>query len=282
MPKVSVIIPCYNSGKFIEDTVDSVLASSFTDFEIIIVNDGSTDEHTNQVLANFNKPKTKIITTQNQGVVKARNTAVNNSSGKYILPLDADDKISPDYMKLAVQYLDIQPALGIVYCNVEMFGAKSGPFILPDYTVETMLKQSIIIVSAFFRREDFDKIGGWDPEMDYFYEDWDFWISIIELGREVYKIRDTHFYYRMVPNSRTHTRDWAEGKNVGVLLNRLYKKHVPIYVKYFPDPLTLTNELNRTKADYEKQLNGIYNSRDYRLGKKILNPLRKFKSLFRK
>jgi glycosyltransferase involved in cell wall biosynthesis len=281
MPKVSVIIPCYNLGKFVEETVDSVLASTFTDFEIIIVNDGSKDEYTNQLLASFNKPKTKVISTPNQGVVKARNTAVENSSGKYILPLDADDKISPHYMQLAIDYLECHPETGIVYCNTEMFGAKSGPFILPDYTLETMLKQSIIIVSGFFRREDFDKIGGWDPEMDYFYEDWDFWLSIIELGREVYKIPETHFYYRMVPGSRTHTRDWAEREKIGVVLSMVYKKHVPLYLKHFPDPLTLTSQLKREKAELDKQLKNVYNSPDYKLGSNLLAPLRKIKRFFK-
>jgi len=282
MPKVSVIIPCYNLGRFIEETVDSVLASTFTDFEIVIVNDGSKDEFTNKILDGFNKPKTKVVTTANQGVVKARNTAVLNSSGKYILPLDADDKISRDYMKLAVEYLDTNPPTGIVYCNTEMFGAKTGPFILPDYSLQTMLSQSIIIVSAFFRREDFDKIGGWDPEMDYFYEDWDFWVSIIELGREVKQIQETHFFYRMVPGSRTHTRDWAEMENIGVVLNRMYKKHSKLYLDNFPDALTLTAELARTKANYKKEIKGILNSADYRLGNKILTHLREIKKVFSK
>ncbi len=281
MPKVSIIIPCYNLGKFVEETVDSVLVSSFEDFEIIVVNDGSKDEYTNELLANFNKPKTKVITTINQGVVKARNTAVTNSSGKYILPLDADDKISADYIKEAVEYLDMHPKAGIVYCNAVMFGEKTGDFILPEYTITGMLSQCLIFVTAFFRREDYDAIGGWDPDMDYYFEDWDFWLSVIERGREVYKIPKVHFYYRMVGTSRTHTRDWVEEKKLGVVTKNIFRKHTALYVDYFQNPISLYSQLLKQKSGYEEQIAWIYNTMDYRLGNKLLKPFRFIKSLLK-
>lgn len=81
MPKVSVIIPCYNQGTFIDEAVDSVLAQTFSDFEIIIVNDGSTDAATNALLKNYSRPKTTVVTTLNQGVCAARNTAIQMSGG---------------------------------------------------------------------------------------------------------------------------------------------------------------------------------------------------------
>lgn len=281
MPEVSVIIPCYNLGRFVEETVDSVLASTFEDFEIVVVNDGSTDEYTNTLLANFNKPKTKVITTANQGVVQARNTAVQNSSGKYILPLDADDKISSGYIKDAVEYLDAHPNAGIVYCNAVMFGEKSGDFVLPEYTLEGMLAQCLIFVTAFFRREDYDAIGGWDPEMDYYFEDWDFWLSVIERGRDVYKIPKVHFYYRMVGSSRTHTRDWVEEKKLGVVTKHLFKKHTALYAEHFQNPVSLYAQLLREKSGSAEQIKWFYNTADYRLGNTILKPLRFIKNLFR-
>ena len=117
MPKVSIIIPCYNYGQYIDEAVDSVLAQTFQDFEIIIVNDGSTDEFTNKKLENYNKPKTTVYFTKNQGVSAARNYAIEKSSGEYILPLDADDKIHSDYIKEAVDVLEANNEIGIVYCE---------------------------------------------------------------------------------------------------------------------------------------------------------------------
>jgi len=84
MPKVSVIIPCYNQGQYLDEAVDSVLNQTFEDFEIIIVNDGSTDDFTNNLLVNYHKPKTKVISTQNQGLPSARNNGIKIASGEYI------------------------------------------------------------------------------------------------------------------------------------------------------------------------------------------------------
>ncbi len=91
MPKVSVIIPCYNHGKYIDEAVDSILNQTFKDFEIIIVNDGSTDELTNNKLKQYDKPKTFVINKENEGLSVARNTAIKRAVGEYILTLDADD-----------------------------------------------------------------------------------------------------------------------------------------------------------------------------------------------
>ena len=96
MPKVSVIIPCYNQGACLEEAVDSVLAQTFQDFEILVVNDGSTDEATIRMLGKYERPKTRVIHTDNQGLAMARNNGIREARGAYILPLDADDKIGPD------------------------------------------------------------------------------------------------------------------------------------------------------------------------------------------
>ena len=92
MMKVSVIIPCYNQGQYIEEAVKSVLAQTYQNFEIIIVNDGSTDEFTNKLLSDYDKQKTKVLHTDNQGLASARNNGIKVAKGKYILPLDADER----------------------------------------------------------------------------------------------------------------------------------------------------------------------------------------------
>jgi len=142
------------------------------------------------------------------------------------------------------------------------------------------LKRSLIFCTAFCRREDYDKIGGWNTKMEYFYEDWDFWLSIIELGREVYKLPQTHFYYRIRGNSITRTRDFNE--RIKKELRKLYLNHQKLYAEHFPDPLNLYNENQRMKISHEEQLKWIYNTPDYKLGNNILNPFRKIKSLLSK
>ena len=96
MPKVSVIIPCYNAGEWIDEAVDSVLSQTYKDYEIIIVNDGSSDPLTQEKLRSYESSSIQVIHQENKGPAAARNTGIRSARGEYILPLDADDMLVPD------------------------------------------------------------------------------------------------------------------------------------------------------------------------------------------
>jgi glycosyltransferase involved in cell wall biosynthesis len=226
MPKVSVIIPCYNQGHFLKEAVDSVLGQSFEDYEIIIVNDGSTDEATKRLLAEYSPPKTTILTTDNQGLASARNNGIAASSGTYILPLDADDKIGSDYLKEAVAILETMPEVGIVNCRAKLFGAVETEWSIPSYTLEAMLLDNLIFCSSFFRRSDWEKVGGYDPGMIHGWEDYDFWLSLIEDGREVYRIDNTHFHYRVSSDSMVRSKEkWQKA----AMFKRIFERHESLF-----------------------------------------------------
>lgn len=197
MPLVSIIIPCYNQGNYILETLKSVLDQTFQDYEIIVVNDGSTDEYTNNLLKNLNFPKTKVLTTVNQGLASARNNGIKIASGDIILPLDSDDKIHPEYIEKAVKILRERTDVRIVYCKAQLFGEKKGVWALPEYSFDEMLIRNLIFASAFYYKEDWDKVGGYKSNMISGWEDWDFWLSIIESGVKVYQIPEILFYYRI-------------------------------------------------------------------------------------
>jgi glycosyltransferase involved in cell wall biosynthesis len=201
MPKVSVIIPCYNLGKYIEEAVDSVLNQTYKDFEIIIVNDGSTEKETVDLLNSLNKPKTKVLHTNNQGLAEARNNGIKLAVGEYILPLDADDRIAPTYLEKAVLILDENKNVGIVYSLAEFFDEENSAWDLPEYSLPRMLLTNLIFCSAFFRKTDWDQVGGYKASMKYGWEDYEFWLSLIELKREVYRIPEHLFFYRSRHNS---------------------------------------------------------------------------------
>ncbi len=196
MPKVSIIIPCFNLGKYLNEAVESVLAQTFQDFELIVVNDGSTDKKTNQIINEFNNSRVKVIHTTNQGLSGARNTGISQSEGEYILPLDADDKIAPTYLEKAVKVLDRNNNIGIVYCEAVFFGENQGKWVLPEYSFPEILKHNVIFSSSLFRKSDWQKENGYNLNMIYGWEDYDFWLSIIELKREVFKIPEILFFYR--------------------------------------------------------------------------------------
>lgn len=204
MPKVSVIIPCFNLGRFLTEALESVLNQTFQDFEIIVVNDGSTEEATNKIINELNNPKIKVIQTSNQGLSCARNNGINQSGGEYILALDADDKIHPHYLEKAVVTLDKNYNLGIVYCEAMFFGEEQGKWELPEYDFPQILLHNLIFCCSFFRKADWEKVGGYNPNMIYGWEDYDFWLCIIELKREVYRIPEVLFYYRRRSDSMSN------------------------------------------------------------------------------
>lgn len=264
MPEISVIIPCFNQGQYIDEAVESVLAQSYKDFEIIIVNDGSTDEYTNQIIRNYDRPKTKVIQTLNQGLASARNRAIKESNGKYILPLDADDKIGTDYLSKAFEIFHKESNIGIIYCEAVLFGDRKGKWNIPDYNLETMLLRNFIFASAFFRKEDWKKVGGYNPNMKSGWEDWDFWLSIIELGKEVYKIPETLFFYRIKKqsmNAKLTKNDYIE------LHAQLYYNHKDLYSK-------------NIKSIF-KEIYDIKSTWSYKIGRAIKNPLRLYEKIFR-
>ena len=226
LPLVSVVIPCYNQGQYLDEAVDSVLSQTFQEFEIIIINDGSTDPLTTGLLTGYEKPKTKVIHTQNQGVIAARNQGIALSQGKYILSLDADDRIGERYLKEAVDLLNSNENLGIVYCEAEFFGEKIGKWELPTYNFPEILLGNMIFCSGFFRKSDWQIVGGYNAMMSEGWEDFDFWLSIIELGREVQQIPKILFYYRRKLDSRTEAID---SQRAIKLYTYLFKNHTQLY-----------------------------------------------------
>lgn len=204
-PKVSIIIPCYNQGQYLEEAIASVLAQTYRNFEIVIVDDGSNDTSTLEILKNYNQHSSRVIHTSNQGLACARNNGIKESKGKYILPLDADDKIAPTYLEKAVAILDNNEKVGIVYCEAEFFGTIKAKWELPDYNFPKMLLANLIFCSAFFRKSDWEKTRGYNPNMKFGWEDFDFWLSLIEQGVEVIRIPEILFFYRQLPNSMANS-----------------------------------------------------------------------------
>ncbi len=121
-PLVSVIIPCYNYGAFIKGAIESVLAQTFQRFEILIINDGSTDEMTLTVLDNLCYERTKVIHQTNQGLAQTRNNGAALAVGKYICYLDPDDLLEPTYLEKTLSHLESDESLGSCYSWVHCFG----------------------------------------------------------------------------------------------------------------------------------------------------------------
>jgi glycosyltransferase involved in cell wall biosynthesis len=231
MPAVSVIIPCYNQGQYLVESIGSVLASDFDDLEIIVVDDGSSAPETCRILECLDYPKTTLIRRENGGLSTARNTGIAAAQGRYILPLDADDRIGPNYIGQSVAALDADPKLGIVYCLGEKFGDAAGAIQAASFSLPRMRFSNLIFCSALFRKEDWAKVGGYKPEMRYGCEDWEFWISLLELGRTVLRLPNTGFWYRIRHESMNALMDRQKRQAMHRLIVTL---HPSLFPWWFP------------------------------------------------
>lgn len=195
-PLVSIVIPCYNHAQFLREAVDSALAQTYKNIEIIVVNDGSTDERSRTILASFSAPKCRIVHQENRGLAGARNTGIAEARGRYILPLDADDRIEPGYLAAAVPLLEEDSALGIVTCRARYFGFSDKEWRLPECTLENMLRENCIHACSLFRKSDWEAVGGFDERLRPIYEDYDFWLSLLGLGKKARRLDAVMLHYR--------------------------------------------------------------------------------------
>ncbi len=205
-PLVSVIIPCYNYGKFIKGAIESVLAQTFQRFEIIVINDGSTQELTKDVLRNLCYEKTTIIHQVNQGLSQTRNNGAFMATGKYICYLDADDLIEPTYLEKTLSLLESDESLGSCYSWVQCFGDADSvwetedfdPFFLKQYTASS--SHSVIRKTAWEKVRELNG-SGFLTKYDGYLEDWVFWIDMVQYGYRGQVIPEPLIRYRVHKNS---------------------------------------------------------------------------------
>lgn len=261
MPKVSIIIPCYNQGKYVAEAINSALRQTFKDIEIVCVNDGSTDNSVEIIKSFENKYKNFIFLNnkENRGVIYSRNFAIKNCNGTYILPLDADDIIEPTYVEKAVKILDNNPNIGIVYCKAKIFGNYDKYWNLKPFNKSDILYENCIFCSAIFRKSDFIKIGGYNNNMKYGCEDHDLWLSFIEQGLEVFQINEILFSYRQYDET---SRTTISLKNKKEIWNNLIKNHINLYLndENFLERLIFSNPIktNKKYKKYKKMFNKLF------------------------
>lgn len=199
-PRVSVIIPLYNKVQYIGECLDSVFAQTYKDFEVIVVNDGSTDGFR----ANDWNINAKFLNLTNRGIAGARNAGVMNSTGEFILPLDADDLIDPTYLEKTVPMMTA--GVGVVSTDMQRFGTQNEliPARIQTYEQERLYNE--IPVCSLIRREAFLEGGGYTPRVPG-YEDWALWTDILRRGWKMAVVNEPLFLYRTGCNTANNEAD---------------------------------------------------------------------------
>lgn len=266
-PLVSVIVPCFKQAQYLSETLDSVLAQTYLNWECIIVNDGSPDNTEEIALSFCDKDyRFKYLKQDNQGVSNSRNNGILMSSGEYILPLDADDIIDPSYIEKAEQILDKHPEIKVVYCLADKFGSANEEWYLPEYDFRKMLFENLIFCSALFRRSDFDRSKGYDDKMVSGLEDWDFWLSLLGPEDKVHRIDEILFHYRIKDVSRNSVS--KDEKQVAFLCRIIYNNHKEYYAEYVQDIITLVRKYNSARCTIDR----INNSLSMKIGRTFTKP----------
>ncbi len=197
---LSVIIPCHNHGEFMIDAIASVERFLPDGSELIVVNDGSDQPRTLEVLTTIRNLGYVVVDQPQSGLAAARNRGIALARGQYILPLDADNRIRDGFAETAIRYLNDHPAVGVVYGDRYDFGKRRGPYRVANFDLDTILLENYIDACAVYRKSLWSDCGGYDTELSA-WEDWEFWISASERGWTFHRLDALTFDYRVRPES---------------------------------------------------------------------------------
>lgn len=265
-PKIAIIVPCYNQGKYLQDALDSVLAQSLLEWELVIVDDGSTDSSPDTAKSYAAKDcRIRYAYQENAGPSAARNKGVALTSAPLLFFLDGDNMICPNFLEQGVNYMDSHPECVLFNSKADYFGDKTGEFKLQYTSYKDLLVANSIDCACIVRREDFDRVGGFDEQLRG-YEDWEFFIRLLYHHDTIYQDPRSLFKYRVSDNPSSvnlHAKSHNEEKTMYI-----YRKHMDKFEEYFGSPFLVTHEYNRLG----KELDGILASRTYKIGKIVLAP----------
>lgn len=237
-PLVSVLMPAYNQAEYIKDALDSLLSQAYSNWEVAVVDDGSPDNIADIVKPYAEKdPRIRFYHTENGGLSAARNFAASVTTGEYIIPLDADDIFEPSYIEKCVAAFQEDTELDLVYCRWKMFGATHKTPKLEYKGYHDLLIYNAIFCSGMYRRKDFDRIGGYDTQIPFGFEDWEFWIRLLNDSSKVYQIPEELFLYRI--KSSSMSIDAKKGERQTITHKYIFNKHSDLYLRHFPDYISI-------------------------------------------
>jgi glycosyltransferase involved in cell wall biosynthesis len=230
-PLVSVVIPCFNYGRFLGEAIGSVLDQTYAPLEVIVVDDGSSDD-TQAVARSY---PVRLITQKNRGVCEAVNLGIGAASGEFVMRLDADDALMDTYIEETMRALQHAPDAAFAYSDGTYIGSRNGTFHVDDFQSERLAEGGYAVCLALMRKSLFERVGGYDVEMAALRcEDWDLWLTFAEQGLWGVRIPKPLWYYRRHLESSRNSWNLV---TIGGLLRelrliaRLQDKHGSLYTR---------------------------------------------------
>lgn len=233
---VSIITPCYNHGKYLDDAVASIDRKSLSyELEHIIVNDGSTDPFTLEKLIQLENTEVIILHQDNLGLAAARNNAIKMARGKYILPLDSDNKLHEHYLINAVNMMEQDNTIDVVYGDSLFFGEENRLRKNRPFDIVRQLNSGYIDACAIYRKTVWEQVGGYDGNMPVMgSEDWEFWVGAFFKGAKLVYLDKLCFYYRVTPESMNRNiTQFGFDRNRDYILRKYAHELYSFYQKYY-------------------------------------------------
>lgn len=195
-PLLTVVLPYYNQGDYLMEALESVWGQTFTDFEVIVVNDGSTDQPSIDLLETIDEPRTRIIHRENGGLPAARNTGLQEARGKYLCCLDSDDAIHPTHFEKLLVALESRQC-DLAHCDLERFDKGEGFWRGEGFHLSALIEGNTVgnTATGILRLEAWKTLKGYDENLRG-YQDWDFWLRLAATGHRGTHIPEPLFLYR--------------------------------------------------------------------------------------
>lgn len=238
-PRVTFVIPCFNHGPFLPEAVASAKAQTYPAIEVIIVNDGSSDDGTLRELSRQAAAGVRVIHQPNQGLAAARNAGVYASEDSpYFVPLDADDRVEPDFVRTLITALRAAPEASHAYCWTRFFGAARRLWRCEPWSLDRLILQNLHPATALVRRSAFDAVGGYRPAMEHGYEDWDFWLALAARGAGGVCVRQPLFCYRQhVPGASMLARMGSRRREMRRRMVEQHRALFECWLESWPGPM---------------------------------------------
>ena len=228
---LSLIIPCHNHGEFLIEAIASAERFAPDGCELIVVNDGSNQPRTLEVLEAIRNAGYWVIDEPHSGLAAARNRGIALARGRYILPLDADNRICEGFAEEAIRVLDGHPGVGVVYGDRYDFGKRHGRAHVPAFDLDTILLGNYIDACAVYRKALWSDCGGYDVRLSAL-EDWELWIAASERGWQFHHLDAVTFEYRVRPESLVSSTLIPEV--LAELRTHVLHKHSTLFLQRMP------------------------------------------------
>lgn len=270
---ITVVIPNYNYGQYLKVCIESIRAQSAKIKHIIISDDGSDELFTISLLNEIEKenPLIQIIRAENAGSAIARNRGIKLVETPLFLMIDSDDTISPTFVEKALAIINKDEKVGAVSCWAQEFGLRHNLRKFKESTLLEFLNSNRAVNCGLIRTSIWQTIGGYDEQMTYGHEDWEFWISLVKTGYKLAIIPEALFQYRI----KSKSRNVDACQKFDIIYKYILNKHRDVFLSNYPDSV----------IDFKRQINAknhaLLASPTYKLGQVLLAPIKYLRSVVR-